>query len=219
MAPIQRFAALGGSIVLSLALAACGGGDDTAGTDLGMAPEASETGSAATTSSSDGAGVSAARNDADVAFTQMMIVHHRGAIDMAELAADRAESEQVIALAEQISAAQGPEIETMTSWLQVWGVTVPEGMSMEGMEGMEHEGMMMSGMMSEEQMARLQTAEGTEFDRMFLQLMTAHHQGAVEMSRVEQEEGENPEAIALAEDIEVSQRQEIEQMQELLQNL
>ena len=72
----------------------------------------------------DGAEASSQFNDADVAFATDMIPHHQQAVQMAELAADRAGSDQVRQLAEDIEAAQGPEIDTMTGWLDDWGQEV-----------------------------------------------------------------------------------------------
>jgi hypothetical protein len=65
------------------------------------------------------------QNEADVEFAQGMIVHHREALRMAELATGRSQNPQVQDLAERISAAQGPEIETMSGWLEQWGEDVP----------------------------------------------------------------------------------------------
>lgn len=147
-------------------------------------------------------------NDADVAFAQMMIPHHEQATAMAELAPERA-GDEVQTLAEEIQAAQGPEIEQMNALLESWGQE-----PMEDMEDMDHEDM--SGMMSEEQMAELEGAEGEEFDTMFLQMMIEHHEGAVEMAQTELDEGVNPEARDLAQQIIDDQDAEIEQMNEML---
>jgi uncharacterized protein (DUF305 family) len=214
----RRAAIVTGGLTLTLALAACAGDDTTTTTPSGETAGTTSTapGSAMPSASSS---VTDAHNAADVEFAQQMIVHHRGALEMAEMAVERAQNEQVVALADRIVAAQGPEIDTMTSWLEAWGEPVPEG---DSMDGMGHEGMdmgSMPGMMTEEQMAELMSAEGTAVDQMFLQMMTEHHRGAVEMARTEQAEGENPDAVALAEQIEASQLQEIEEMQQLLQNL
>lgn len=205
MAISRRSAVLGGAIVLSVALAACGGDDPstttpTTATEPGEASEVSEQ-----------------HNEADVDFAQQMIPHHRQAIEMSELAADRAGSDEVLALAERISAAQGPEIETMTTFLETWGEEVPEDMSM---GGMDHGDMGdMAGMMTPEQMDELAAADGAAFDRMFLEAMIAHHEGATQMATTEQAEGEDPQAIKLAEEIEAAQTEEIGEMQELLQSL
>lgn len=148
----------------------------------------------------------------------MMIPHHRQAVEMAELAADRTDDPEVLALAEEIRAAQGPEIETMTRFLQAWGAEVPSaGMSgMDGgMGGMDHGGM--SGMMSPDQMTQLEAAEDAAFDRMFLEMMIAHHEGAVADAQRELAEGANPQVTALAQEIVDTQTAEIERMRRLLQ--
>ena len=120
-------------------------------------------------------------------------------------------------LAEEIRAAQGPEIDQLNALLESWGQEPAQ--DMEDMEGMDHEGMDhegMTGMMSEEQMAELEAAEGGEFDTMFLQMMIEHHEGAVEMAQAEQEDGVFADAVALAESIEASQTAEIELMEDML---
>jgi uncharacterized protein (DUF305 family) len=165
--------------------------------------------------SDDEAGTSAAHNDADVTFAQQMIPHHEQAIEMAELAETRAESRGVKDLAADIEAAQDPEIETMTGWLESWDEEVPD----DGMSGMDHGDSSsdhMAGMMSDEEMGELQAASGAEFDQMFLTMMIEHHEGAIEMAKTERAEGENPDATSLAEDIETAQTEEILTMKELL---
>jgi uncharacterized protein (DUF305 family) len=161
------------------------------------------------------AGTASSHNDADVTFAQQMIPHHQQAIEMADLAESRAESQEVKDLAADIEAAQGPEIETLTGWLESWGEDVPD----EGMSGMDHGNMSsddMSGMMTEEDMADLEAASSAEFDQMFLSMMIEHHEGAIEMAKAEQAEGEFPEAVDMAEEIETTQAEEIRTMQDLL---
>ena len=173
-----------------LTLASCGGNEDDTDTSAG-------------------------HNDADVTFAQQMIPHHEQAIEMAELATSRAESQEVKELAADIEAAQGPEIETMTGWLESWDEDVPD----DGMTGMDHGDMSsddMAGMMSDEDMGELENASGAGFDRMFLTMMIEHHQGAIEMAQAEKADGEYPDAMAMAEDIETAQTEEIQTMQELL---
>lgn len=154
--------------------------------------------------------VAAQHNDADTMFAQMMIVHHEGAIEMSDLAGARAGSAEVKALAERISAAQGPEIEQMASWLEAWGEPTDAG----GHAG--HGGMDMNGMTQEEMLAQLEGLSGAEFDQAFLEGMIAHHEGAVEMSETQLADGENPEALALAEKIIADQEAEIAEMRGLL---
>ena len=193
----------GGLMTGAIVLAGCSNGSE------GSSAESSPT---ASSSASD----SAAHNDADVAFVQGMLPHHEGALAMAQLADGRASDPRVIDLADRIEAAQGPEIETMTGWLEEWGEPLPE----ENMGGMDHGsgGMDMEGM-SEEDMSALDSASGAEFDRMFLEMMIPHHQGAVDMAETEIADGSNPDAVDMAREIVESQTAEIEEMQTLLTEL
>jgi len=191
-------------LAASLLGAACSGDDDS------------------TVSAPEGSSAEEEHNDADVQFAQDMIVHHRQAIEMAQLAPDRAATEEVRDLAARIEAAQAPEIEQMTAWLEAWGEDVPADGDMEDMEGMDMggddmEGMGSSaGMMSSEDMTSLEEASGPEFDRLFMELMIVHHEGAIEMAEAEIEDGRYPDAIAVAEEIVATQQGEIDEMNELL---
>lgn len=181
-------------LALALALAACSGGEEPAGGDAAGATAAS-----------------AEHNDADTQFAQMMIVHHEGAVEMAGLAAEKSSSPEVKDLADRIAGAQQPEIDLMTGWLSSWD----EDLEAMNHEGMDMGGMDMDGMSQEEAMDMLGGLSGAEFDEHFLHLMTAHHQGAIEMSQTELEEGVNEEATALAQTIIGAQTQEINEMTEL----
>lgn len=199
--PRRVAAAFAAATALTLILSACGetSSDDASG--------------AGPTSASE---VDGAFNEADVTFAQGMIPHHRQAVEMSELAADRTDTPEVLELAEEISAAQEPEIRTMTSFLEAWDAEVPEDMAGmdRGADDMAMEGM--SGMMTPEQMADLEAAEGEAFDQTFLAMMVAHHEGAVEMAQEELDEGENPDALTLAEAIISTQESEIERMEDLM---
>lgn len=200
-----RIAATGTAVALVLTVAACSGSTDETTTP------AAETSSAA--SESTGA-VDAARNAADTEFAQMMIVHHEGAVEMADLAVEQAQSEEVRTLAGNISAAQGPEIEEMTSWLQGWGEETSPAMG-----GMDHGSTDMDGLDQAGAMDELASLSGTEFDRRFLELMVAHHEGAVAMAEIELTDGENPQALELAQTIIDAQRVEIAEMEQMLEAL
>ena len=158
----------------------------------------------------------AAHNSADAEFAQMMTIHHEGAVEMADLAVEKAQSEEVRGLAEGITAAQGPEIELMTGWLEAWGEDAPDEAEM---GGMGHGGMEMDGLDQEAAMAEIEGLEGADFDRRFLELMTAHHEGAVEMAESLIEDGENTEARALAEKVIEDQTAEIAEMSALVDGL
>jgi len=190
-------------LLAGLTLTACGSdNDDSDGHMPGMG--------SSSTMMSPTDGMASQFNNADVTFATDMISHHRQAIEMAELAKSRAHSQQVKDLAARIEQAQDPEIQTMADWLSAWGKPVPDNMS-----GMDMSGSM-PGMMSTEDMHMLQGMSGPGFDRMFLQMMIEHHQGAIEMARTEQADGTNADAQALAEQIENAQTAEIATMRSML---
>ena len=157
-------------------------------------------------------------NATDVGFAQGMIPHHAQAVEMADMAIATSTNADVLALAKQIKSAQNPEIETMTGWLQGWGQAVPSTASMAdgGHEMTNMSGMMMDGMMSDADMKRLESSTGTAFDRLWLELMIQHHEGAVRMAKDELADGKNPDAKALAQAIITSQQAEISKMNALL---
>lgn len=201
----QRLAltAAAGTGALTL-LTACGGGDSAmAGHETSTASHGAP--AATTVSPQPGASF----NDADAMFAQNMIPHHQQAVEMAELAETRATDPEVKELAAKIKAAQDPEIQTMQGWLKDWGKPAPSG-------GMHHG---MPGVMSEEDMKRLEAAKDAKFDKLFVQLMIAHHKGAIEMAGTEQKQGTNADAKALAKNIESSQQAEVEQMRKMLERL
>ena len=216
-----------GAMALAVVFTAAACSDTDTGT---TAATSSATTSATATSAADEA---AAHNDADVMFAQMMIPHHSQAIEMSDmLLAKEGIPEEVTALAEQIKAAQGPEITQLESWLEQWGEPtempetgnndmpgMDEGMDegMDGMEGME--GMEMEGMMSEEDMQALSDAQGTDAARLFLEQMIAHHEGAIDMAQTEIEDGQFPDAVEMARTIVDTQQQEIDTMRQLLTTL
>ncbi|KRB73361.1 hypothetical protein ASE01_20435 [Nocardioides sp. Root190] len=154
-------------------------------------------------------------NDADVEFATGMIPHHQQAVEMAALAETRAQSPEVKKLAADIKAAQDPEIQTMTGWLESWGEPVP-GSEHGGHDMSESMPESMPGMMTADEMTELEGLSGAEFDQMFLTMMIEHHEGAVEMAQAEQTDGQFPDAIALAEEIETAQNKEIATMRDLL---
>ncbi|MDP1877535.1 MAG: DUF305 domain-containing protein [Actinomycetota bacterium] len=146
----------------------------------------------------------------DVMFAQMMIPHHEQAIEMSALAPANGASPEVLELAAAISAAQAPEINQMRAMLERWGVP----MTMADHSG--HGGMAMTGMVSDEDMDRLQAAQGADFDRLYLELMIAHHEGAIAMTQDPLANGDDPELRTLLEAIVTSQTAEIEKMRQML---
>ncbi|MDA3629606.1 DUF305 domain-containing protein [Saccharopolyspora sp. WRP15-2] len=192
------------SAVAAIALAGCSNGQEAGNAPAPQAPASQE---------------QAAHNAADVTFAQGMIPHHQQAIEMSKLVPERSQSQQVKDLAKQIEAAQGPEIQTLTGWLRDWGAEAPStdhasmGHDMGDMGG-DHGGM--GGMMSADEMKQLEQAKGAEFDRMFLDLMIKHHEGAVTMAQAELSGGQFPAAKQMAQQIIDTQQAEIDTMRTLL---
>ncbi|MGJ6122582.1 DUF305 domain-containing protein [Mycolicibacterium sp. Y3] len=208
------------ALAAAVTLGACGTSTTSAG------PSSSGTTTTAITTQP---ATSAEHNHADEMFAQMMIPHHQQAIEMSDMILGKQGVDpKVIALATQIKAAQGPEIQQMQGWLTQWGST---GMSpssgmpgMPGMSGMpEMPGMpgmqTGQGMMSEQDMAALQNAQGVAASKLFLTQMIAHHQGAITMAETEIKTGQSPAAVALANSIKTSQQREIDTMKTLLGSL
>ena len=155
-------------------------------------------------------------NKQDVTFASDMIPHHEQAIQMAKMAKAHAGSTDVRQLADDIEAAQGPEIKTMAGWLKAWGEDAPSG-SMSGMGGMGGTSNNdVPGMMSDDDMTKLGQATGATFDQMWLKGMIAHHEGAVVMANTEIAKGKNADAIDLAKTIKTAQTKEIATMKKML---
>jgi uncharacterized protein (DUF305 family) len=195
-------------------LAGCGGEDPTVSTTSESTSETSPSESADAGAGQDE--VRADHNEADTTFAQMMIPHHRQAIEMSDMVlAKEGVDTRVVALAEGIKAAQEPEIEDLTGFLQAWG----EEEAGEGMMGNDAMGGQADGMMSAEDMGMMQDSEGADAGRLFLEQMIMHHTSAVEMAQAEVDSGQNPQAIELAGAIVAAQQAEITEMQDLLATL
>jgi len=139
----------------------------------------------------------------DVMFVEMMIPHHQQAVVMSDLALERSTNADVRALAQQIRDAQAPEIEQMKTW---------------GATGEEHMGHTMQGMLTDSEMSALEAARGAAFDRLFLEGMVQHHEGAIDMAQMILA-SKNTEARTLGENIVSSQTAEIERMRAILAGL
>ncbi|ONI80093.1 DUF305 domain-containing protein [Saccharothrix sp. ALI-22-I] len=191
-----------------LVLAGCGSDSDSGsgGHDMG-----SMTGT--TSATSNAAAPSGEHNDADITFAQGMIPHHADALTMAKFAQGQTSNAKVLDLASRIEKAQDPEIKTMTDWLKSWGAEVPST----DMPGMDHGSTPMPGMMSQADMDMLKQAKDAAFDKMFLEMMIEHHQGAIDMSKTELQQGSSADAKKLAQQIIDGQQAEITEMQGLLQ--
>jgi uncharacterized protein (DUF305 family) len=209
------------ALASALALAGCGtsGAQEGAGTDAETAAPAASAPAATSTGAASGEPIAAEHNDADVMFAQMMLPHHEQAVEMSEmlLAKDDVPAE-VAEFAQRVIDAQGPEIERMNDMLTAWEAEPLA--DAEDMDGMDHgSGAGMSGMMSEEDMSALEDAQGTGAARLYLEQMTVHHEGAVEMAQDQVEQGQNPQAVELARQVVADQEAEIAEMEQMLQEL
>lgn len=148
-------------------------------------------------------------NDADVNFLQMMYPHHAQAVEMAKMVPSHTRNQQLIALAAQVEKAQAPEMQQITDLLVGFGKPAPSAT-----EG--HGGHDMPGMMTDAQMGGLQAANGADFDRRWLEMMIAHHEGAVRMAQTELNGGVNPPSRQLATKIIADQEAEIATMRGML---
>ena len=155
--------------------------------------------------------------EADIRFVQGMLAHHAQALVMTALVAERTDTRAIRLLAERIEVSQRDEIQQMVRWLRTRGAEVPE---MDADHGAHHAGM--PGILTAEQLARLAATHGAEFDRLFLESMIQHHQGALIM--VDElfgtpSAGQEVEIFRIASEIAADQQGEIQRMQRLLATL
>jgi uncharacterized protein (DUF305 family) len=155
-------------------------------------------------------GQPAGYNADDVAFATDMIPHHQQAVELSAMVPDRSTNGELIALAQQVSAEQQPEINVMKVFLVQWNEN-PDTSS-----GHEGHGNTMAGMVDEATMTKLKSLTGAEFDKLWLESMISHHQGAIEMAKAEIANGDNVDAKALAKNIVTTQEAEIGQMKQML---
>ncbi|WP_019202874.1 DUF305 domain-containing protein [Tsukamurella sp. 1534] len=189
-------------------LSACSSTDSAAPTSAAASAAGEHAGHGATSGAPSSAAAARDFNDADVDFATMMYPHHAQAVDMANLVDGKGASPDVVALATEIKGAQQPEMDAFTRLLSQWGKPAPSATG--------HGGHAMAGMMTQEQMDRLKSLRGTEFDREWLTMMIEHHEGAIQMADAELKDGVNPESKKIAQDIKSGQQAEIARMQKLL---
>jgi uncharacterized protein (DUF305 family) len=157
--------------------------------------------------------------DADVEFVQGMIPHHAQALEMTALIADRTASDDLPLMAERMDISQRDEITQFQRWLEDRDEEVPDADHDHDDGSME----LMPGMLTDDELAQLEAASGAEFDRLFLQYMIRHHEGALamvaELLSGDGGGGEEPQVFQLAQHIDSDQRIEIARMKELLVEL
>ena len=146
-------------------------------------------------------------NGSEAMFLQMMIPHHQQAILLSDMAISTSKNSDVVKMAKQIKSAQSPEITQMKAWLKSAGLGEDPGHSMHSM----------AGMLSDREIDQLKSANGNDFDNLFLKGMIAHHQGAVDMAEMI-ENSQNSELKSFGERIKTAQSKEIELMNEMLRS-
>lgn len=154
---------------------------------------------------------------ADARFMQGMIGHHAQALEITALLASRTASETMRKLALRIQISQADEIQMMRRWLEARGLQVPNEHA-HHMPGVT----LMPGMLTPEEMERLAGAIGAAFDRLFLDFMIKHHEGALIMVKElfsTPGAGQESEIFAFASDVDADQRMEIDRMRPMLQEL
>ncbi len=149
--------------------------------------------------------------EADIRYMRMMIPHHEQAVTMTDLVPDRVHDDGVASLAERIAVTQAGEIDAMQAWLDR---NAPDGA--DGGDGRGHAHGRMPGMATPEQLDALRAAEGVEFDRLFLDLMITHHEGALTMAENYLPDGVEPNALHMAQEVITTQTAEIETMTGML---
>jgi uncharacterized protein (DUF305 family) len=154
---------------------------------------------------------------ADVRFMQGMIGHHAQALEMTALLPGRTSSDGMRKLAQRIEVSQADEIKMMEEWLRRRGEPLPDPHAHHAPGAT-----LMPGMLTAEQMGRLSAARGVDFDRLFLESMIKHHEGALTMVEnlfAAPGAGQESEIFAFASDVDADQRMEIERMDAMLATL
>jgi uncharacterized protein (DUF305 family) len=155
---------------------------------------------------------------ADVSFMSGMIVHHAQAVVMTALVPERTQNPTIRLLAGRVASSQEDEMALMTRWLRARGEAAPDGHGHHGHADHAH----MPGMLSDEQLTELADARDTEFDRLFLEFMIQHHEGAlvmVEQLFASEAGGQEAQIFNFASHLDSDQRTEIARMRALLRTL
>ena len=206
--PIRRFVPVVAAGALAVGLTACSGSGSAPSTDHGSAGMPGMSTSGTTAPGSAGTAPADVGRSGDIMFAQMMIPHHQQAVEMAEIAIGKpTASAQVRQLATQIKAGQDPEVQTMGKWLRAWGAPTPTGGTSHGMSG--------EGMMTQADMDALKATDGDAFDKQWVRMMTAHHEGAITMAKQVLVTTQDPAVRTLAEAVVKAQTEEIATMKSL----
>lgn len=199
--------AIGAALMAITVVSACSGGGTTS----------SAPGAPAATGTASASGGGGAATEVDRAFIDMMVPHHESAVEMATVATSRAQREELREMAQDIIAAQGPEIEQLRQWRQAWfgSSATPSMDEMPLMPGMEMPGMEGHGMggtmdMTED-IEALRTAD--PFDSAFIEAMVEHHRSAIAAAEIIKGSTQRQELRTTADQIIATQQAEIDQLE------
>lgn len=163
-------------------------------------------------------------NDADAEFAADLVQHHAMALTLVDLTRAASVSADVAALADEILSTESLEIETLTDWLAAWDVPAPETVRdhANAGHGDHHEqtyddvpGADLPGMPSGADLTELAALRGPEFEQRWVDLMIAHHEGAIEIARRQLDDGTYAPALDLARSVEETQQAQVERMKAL----
>jgi uncharacterized protein (DUF305 family) len=191
---IVTFPAIAVTLLLAVLIGGCGAEDEAADSVVGKG--------------------ASRRNSADIEFARKMIPHHAQAVAMVNLTLGGQARPELAATAEEIMMQQTGETSKMSTWLQDWGKPVPRTM-------IDHVGHTMGdtsmpGALTKAEFHHLEKAKGREFERMWLQAMIAHHEGAIQIAKTEQANGANPAAKRLAAQMIQIQQAQLQELRRLL---
>ncbi|MGI5504950.1 DUF305 domain-containing protein [Lentzea sp. CA-135723] len=185
-----------------LALAGCGG--------EAVVPESPAAhGHGASSAAPPVPGASARFNDADVTFVQMMVDHLQLGISLSQVGMAKAESKEAKDLASAIDVTQREELTMLKSWLKLWDKPEGDGANLHAAHGGQP-------LLDDKVINETKEKSGTEFDQVFLNLMTGHQGAGVEMALAEKKDGQNPETTAYAERVVTSRQGQIQQMLKII---
>ena len=147
-------------------------------------------------------------NSEDVTFASELIPHHRQALQLVRMVEQRDVDPGLKSLAAQIRVTQAVELESMMSWLEDWGVPEPSGDPSVGTG--------QSGTVSAADLAALEPMSGEAFETQWLRLMIRQHKDAIAIAKVENQRGQYPYAVALANTVMVGQASQVRDMELML---
>ncbi|WP_046469521.1 DUF305 domain-containing protein [Allosalinactinospora lopnorensis] len=229
---MHRWVLAAGAATL-VAVSACTGSDSAEGPPVLDPGAPGDSPSPASEERLESAAEDGGHNEADVEYMAKMIEHHKQALEMSELAEDRAEHDGVKGIADRISVAQSSEIEAMEGWLEtnVYG-PAKENPNHQNYCGLDEEGTShhdedcptdvdhsdMPGMATEAELAELAEVTGAEFDELFVELMVDHHEGGVSMAEDILVDGDSSAIRTMASDVIAEQRAEIARMRGMIED-